>query len=172
MMMKKCYSGAILTAGIILTIMSGCQESSFENNHTIDKGKVVEETMTPSVHVDPAIDLSSKQTTSIIIEFKTKPAKVAVIEAEAKGIPLTIEEAKEQVEESHQTFQKELHELLDKNQVPYTVRHKYNTAFNGVSMELPANEINRLAEFSSVISKISLNRKIKLDPPILPSKQL
>ena len=77
----------------ILTIMSGCQESSFENNHTIDKGKVVEETMTPSVHVDPAIDLSSKQTTSIIIEFKTKPAKVAVIEAEAKGIPLTIEEA-------------------------------------------------------------------------------
>ncbi|MEH7484225.1 protease inhibitor I9 family protein [Neobacillus drentensis] len=170
-MMKKCYSGAILAVAV-LTIMSGCQESSFENNHTIDKGKVVEETMTPSVHVDPAIDLSSKQTTSIIIEFKTKPAKVAVIEAEAKGIPLTIEEAKEQVEESHQTFQKELHELLDKNQVPYTVRHKYTTALNGVSMELPANEIKRLAEFSSVISKISLNRKIKLDPPILPSEHL
>ncbi|MDR7240198.1 protease inhibitor I9 family protein [Neobacillus drentensis] len=169
--MKKC-SGAILTAAIILTNMSGCQESIFEKNHTIGKGKVVEETMTPSVHVDPAIDLSSKQTTSIIIEFKTKPAKVAVIEAEAKGIPLTIEEAKEQVEESHKMFQKELHELLDKNQVPYTVRHKYKNAFNGVSMELPSNEIKRLAEFSSVISNISLNRKIKLDPPILPSEQL
>ncbi|WP_251026619.1 MULTISPECIES: protease inhibitor I9 family protein [unclassified Bacillus (in: firmicutes)] len=169
--MMKCYSGAILAVAV-LTIMSECQASSFENNFTLDKGKVMEETMTPSVHVDPAIDLSSKQTTSIIIEFKTKPAKVAVIEAEAKGIALTIEEAKEQVEESHQTFQKELHELLDNHQVPYTVRHKYTTAFNGVSMELPANEIKRLAEFSSVISKISLNRKIKLDPPILPSEQL
>lgn len=170
MMMKKYYSEAILAAAI-LSILSGCQKSSFENNHTIDKGKVVEETMTTSVHVDPAIDLSSKQTTSIIIEFKTKPAKVAVIEAEAKGIPLTLEEAKEQVEESHQTFQKELHELLDNHQVPYTVRHKYTTALNGVSMELPANEIYRLAESSTVISRISLNRKIKLDPPISPFDQ-
>ncbi len=169
--MTKCYSGAILAAAI-LSILSGCQESSFENNHIIDKGKVVEETMTPSVHVDPAIDLSSDQTTSIIIEFKTKPAKVAVIEAEAKGIPLTIEEAKQNVEESHLTFQKELHELLDKNQIPYAVRHKYTTALNGVSMELPANEIQRLADSSAVISRISLNRKIKLDPPILPFGQL
>ncbi|MEH7304455.1 protease inhibitor I9 family protein [Neobacillus drentensis] len=170
-MMKKFYSGAILAAAI-LSILSGCQESSFENNHTLEKGKVVEETMTPSVHVDPAIDLSSEQTTSIIIEFKTKPAKIAVLEAEAKGIPLTMEEAKKHVEESHLTFQKELHELLDKNQIPYTVRHKFTTALNGVSMELPANEIQRLAESSAVISRISLNRKIKLDPPILPFGQL
>jgi len=127
--------------------------------------------MNPSVYIDPDIDLSSEKNISVIIEFKTKPAKVAVIEAEAKGIPLTLEEAQGQVEESHLIFQKELHELLDKNHIPYTLRHKYTTALNGVSMELPANEIRSLAEASSVISKISLNRKVKLEPPIFPIEQ-
>ncbi|WP_045517264.1 protease inhibitor I9 family protein [Neobacillus niacini] len=164
--MKKYYIGVIL-ASAFLSILSGCQES----NHNVNEEKVVKETMNPSVHIDPAIDLSSDQIISIIIEFKTKPAKIAVLEAEAKGIPLTIEEAKEKVEESHVTFQKELQTLLDKNQVPYTVRNTYKTAFNGVSMELPANEIIRLAESSSIISKIYPNKKIQLDPPISPSDQ-
>lgn len=164
MIMKKCYRGVVL-ATAMLSIMSGC---SYENNYPNDQEKEVKETMNRSFYIDPAIDLSSEQTISVIIEFKTKPAKVAIIEAEAKGIPLTLEEAEKHVEESHLMFQKELYELLDKNQIPYTVRHKYTTALNGVSVELPANEINRLAESSSVISRIYLNRKIKLDPPILP----
>ena len=166
--MKKYYSKAIL-AVVILAIMCGCSK----NNHPEVKREEVKETMNPTVYIDPAIDLSREQTISVIIEFKTKPAKVAVIEAEAKGIPFTLEKAKKQVEESHLMFQKELHEILDNNQIPYTVRHKYTTALNGVSMELPANEIKRLAESSSVISKISLNQKIKLNPPpILPFEQL
>ena len=166
--MMKYYSRAIF-AVVILAIICGCSK----NNHPKVMREEVKETMIPSVYIDPAVDLSSDQTISVIIEFKTKPAKVAVIEAEAKGIPFTLEEAQKQVEESHLMFQKEMHEILDKNQIPYTVRHKYTTALNGVSMELPAKEIKRLAESSSVISKISLNRKIKLDPPpILPFEQL
>jgi hypothetical protein len=171
MILKKCYRGAIWAAAILF-IISGCQEKSHENEHNVNEEKVVKETMTPYVKVDPAIDLSSEQTISIIIEFRTKPAKVAVLEAEAKGIPLTLEEAMENVEESHKTFQEELRTLFDKNQVPYTVRHTYKTALNGVSMELPAKEIKRLVESSSVISKISPNKQIKLDPPITPSDQM
>jgi hypothetical protein len=164
--MKKYYRVAILAIAFLF-ILSGCQKS----NQNVDEEKEVKETMNPSVQIDPAIDLSSEQMTSIIIEFKTKPAKIAVLEAEAKGIPLKIEEAKEKVEESHVTFQNELQTLLDKNQVPYTVRNTYKTAFNGVSMELPANEIKRLAESASIISKIYPNKKIQLDPPISPSDQ-
>lgn len=164
--MKKYYRVAILAIAFLF-ILSGCQE----RNQNVDEEKEVKETMNPSVQIDPAIDLSSEQMTSIIIEFKTKPAKIAMLEAEAKGIPLTIEEAKKKVEESHATFQKELESLLDKNQVPYKVRNTYKTALNGVSMEIPANEIIRLAEASSVISKIHPNKKIQLDPPISPSDQ-
>ncbi|WHZ03822.1 protease inhibitor I9 family protein [Neobacillus sp. YX16] len=164
--MRKYYRVAILAIAFLF-ILSGCQE----RNQNVDEEKEVKETMNPSVQIDPEIDLSSEQMTSIIIEFKTKPAKIAVLEAEAKGIPLTIEEAKEKVEESHATFQKELESLLDKNQVPYKVRNTYKTALNGVSMEIPANEIIRLAEASSVISKIHPNKKIQLNPPISPSDQ-
>ncbi|WP_144554432.1 protease inhibitor I9 family protein [Bacillus sp. X1(2014)] len=166
--MKKYLSRAIL-AVVILAIICGCSK----NNHPKVKREEVKETMNPSVYVDPAVDLSSDQIISVIVEFKPKPAKVAVIEAEAKGIPFTLAEAEKQVEESHLMFQKELHEIFDKNQIPYTVRNKYTTALNGVSMELPANEIKRLAESSSVISKVSVNRKVKLNPPpILPFEQL
>lgn len=167
--MKLCFRLSILAVAIPFT-MSGCQEYRLGNNHKVDEEKVVE-TMNPSAHLDPAIDLTSDQIISIIIVFKTKPAKIAVIEAEAKGIPLTIEEAREKVEESHRVFQEELRTIFDQNQVIYKVQNTYKTALNGVSMELPANEIKRLAESSSVISKIHLNKKIQLDPPISPRYQ-
>lgn len=165
--MKKCYNRAILVA-VMLSVMIGCQKNKLIYKHN-DEEKVVKETMNPSVYVDPALDLQSNKTISIIIEFKTKPAKIAVLEAEAKGIPLTIEEAQQNVEESHAKFHNELHTLLDNKQGPYTIKHTYKTVFNGVSMELPANEIKRLVESSSVVSKIYLNKKIQLDPPIPPS---
>ncbi|WP_163100356.1 protease inhibitor I9 family protein [Peribacillus alkalitolerans] len=124
--------------------------------------------MSPFVFLDPAIDLSSQNIVSIIIEFKTKPAKVAVLEAKAKGISLSLEEAKERVEESHAAFQKELQVLLAQNNVPFFVKHKYKQSLNGVSMDLPAIEIKRLVTYSNVISKIHLNKKFYLDPPITP----
>lgn len=130
----------------------------------------MEETMNFYAKIDPSIDLSSNKTISVIIEFTTKPAIVAVLEAKAKGIGLTLEVAKQQVEESHQIFQKEIHTILDENQVSYHIKHRYKTAFNGVSMELPANEIKRLMR-SSVIHRIYPNKEIQLSPPIQPYNQ-
>ncbi|MCP3740267.1 protease inhibitor I9 family protein [Rossellomorea sp. BNER] len=166
--MKKCYYRTLLFA-FIMTI-SGCQANKGEDTYP-KEGKVVEETMNSSGIIDPSIDLSSNQKISVIIKFTIKPAKVAVLEAKAKGIDLTLEEAKQQVEESYQTFQKEIHTFLDENQVSYHIKHRYKTTFNGVSMELPANEIKRLME-SSVIQKIYPNEDIQLDPPIQPSDQM
>lgn len=159
--MKKCYWNVIL-AVTILSISSGCQKDQ------LDLETRLIETMNPSVYVDPSIDLTSPQITSIIVEFKTKPARIAVLEAEAKGIPFTLEEAKKKVEESHALFREELQMVFAVNGIPYSITHTYKAALNGVSMELPANEINRMAESSSIISKIYLNRKIQLDPPISP----
>jgi len=149
--------------------IGGCQENEGEDAHQKEI-KEVEKTMHSSAKVDPSIDLSSNQIVSIIIEFKTKPAKIAVLEAKEKGITLTLEEAKRQVEQSHQTFRKLL-KALDENKVPYNIKHTYITAFNGVSMELPAHEIKRLLGYS-VISKIYPNKQIQLDPPINPADQM
>ncbi|MGR3765733.1 protease inhibitor I9 family protein [Rossellomorea sp. NS-SX7] len=124
--------------------------------------------MRAPVEIDPRINLSSTQTISIIIQFIIKPAKVAVLEAKGKGIHLTLEEAKRHVEVSHMQFQEEIRLALEHNHIPYRIIHRYKTAFNGVSMEMPSNEILRLAH-SSVIQKIYLNEEIQIDPPIHPA---
>jgi predicted RNA-binding protein Jag len=160
MFMKKCYGRLLLITSLM--ILPGCQ--AYEGENTYQKELVVEKTMNSSVKIDPTIDLSNNEPVSIIIEFKTKPAKLAVLEAEGQGLPMTLQAAKKHVEESHQEFQKELQKFLDENDVEYRITHKYKTAFNGVSMELPGNEIKRLMG-SSVISKIYPNQEIQLNPP-------
>lgn len=164
MFRKKCYIIVLL----VIIFIGGCQTNKGEND-TQKNDKVVEKKMNSSVKVDSSIDLSSNQFVSIIIEFKMKPAKIAVLEAKAKGITLTLEEAERQVELSHQSFRKLL-SLLDENNVPYRIKHTYKAALNGISMEMPANEINRLLG-SSVISKFYPDKQIQLDPPINPSDQ-
>ncbi|PEJ56565.1 hypothetical protein CN601_01260 [Bacillus sp. AFS017336] len=126
--------------------------------------------MNPSFYVDPSIDFSTNEMTSIIIEFKTKPAAVAVKVAEAAGEQLTLEEATKQVEESHAKFQEELKTLLEDQQVPYKIRHVYKTALNGVSMEIPGKDIKRLSQ-STVIARIYPNKKVHIMPPVTPFNQ-
>jgi len=168
--MKKYYRECILFV-TILSSFCNWNEHAFFKYDLINEEKVVKDTMSSSFYVDPSIDLSSDQVVSIIIEFKTKPAKIAVLEAEATGKQLTLEEATKQVEESHKMFQKELKTLLADHQIPYSIRHTYTAALNGVSMDLPAIEIKRLLQ-STVIEKIYPNRKIQLMPPIAPFNQL
>ncbi|MGF3105232.1 protease inhibitor I9 family protein [Rossellomorea sp. DUT-2] len=166
--MEKCYKRLIMVFSLLYLV--GCQADNGENAYQMDQNGV-EETMNLPIKVDPAIDLSNGEVISIIIEFKVKPAKIAVLEAEALGAEMTLEAAKEHVEQSHQAFEKELKDFLDDNDVKYLIKHRYKTTFNGVSMELPANEIKRLMG-SSVISKIYPNQEIQLDPPIQPSDQM
>lgn len=168
MFMKKYYKGFFLL--IYLMFLGGCADNKEGIADQTDEKVVDVTTMNSTVKVDPSINLSSTQSISIIIEFKTKPAKIAMLEAKAKGLSMTLDEAKRHVEESHQAFQEELHTFLDKNRVKYRINYRYKTTFNGVAMEMPANEIKRLMG-SSVISRIYPNHEIQLDPPIQPSNQ-
>ncbi|MFD4705972.1 protease inhibitor I9 family protein [Gottfriedia sp. NPDC058432] len=167
--MKNFYRGSILLI-LMLFIMSGCNGNTLNTIKNSDETKVANVTMNPSFYVDPSIDFSTNQMTSIIIEFKTKPAVVAVKEAEAAGKQLTLEEATKQVEESHAKFQEEIKTLLEDQNVPYTIRHVYKTALNGVSMELPGKDIKRLSQ-STVIARIYPNKKVHIMPPVTPFNQ-
>jgi len=123
-----------------------------------------EEAMTSAIHIDPEVDMISEKMVEIIIHFKTQPAKVAVAIAEMSGVPLTLEQAKQDVEESHSRFKKDVERYLGQNQIPYSIKHTYKMAFNGVSMKLPGKEIKRLLQ-SNEIAAIYANREIKLIPP-------
>ncbi|MGE8203285.1 protease inhibitor I9 family protein [Heyndrickxia sp. NPDC080065] len=126
-----------------------------------------EEVMKSALYIDPKIDMNSEKTISIIIHFKTQPAKAAVALAEAKGVPLTLEKAKIDVEESHARFQEDLKRLLDQKHIPYAITYTYTTAFNGVSMKLPGTAIKTLLQ-SKEIDAIYANKEYHLEPPLKP----
>jgi hypothetical protein len=127
-----------------------------------------EEVMTQNIYIDPKIDMNSPAEVTIIIHFKTKPAKTAVALAEASGIPLTLEQAEQDVKDSHERFRKDAEKYLGEKQIPYRIVHAYTAALNGVAMKLPANEIQTLLQ-SAEIEAIYANREIKLVPPVQPS---
>ncbi|MFJ7932924.1 protease inhibitor I9 family protein [Sporosarcina sp. NPDC096371] len=125
--------------------------------------------MSTPIYVDPLIDLTSQKTVSIIIQFKTKLARLAVLDAQANGQTLSLEQAQKAVDDAHIRFYNEMETLLDA--VPYTITRSFKIAYNGVAMELPANEINRLLK-STEISSIHADKEIRLNPPTMPFGQM
>lgn len=124
-----------------------------------------EQRMQSNIYVDPAIDLYGDEDVEILIEFKIRPAKVALAIEEPD---LTIEQAVAQVEASHQTFQQELKSLDDK-QIEYFIIHIYKDAFNGISMKIQGISVKHLLE-STVIKAIYKNKKVGL--PKKPSNTM
>ena len=120
--------------------------------------------MIPNIYIDPAINMNSENDVTIIIYFKTQPAKVAVAAAKASGIPLTLEQAEQDVKNSHLRFQHDLDILLGRNHIPYKVTFTYTTAVNGVAVRLPANKIPVLLQ-SQEIAAIYANKEYKIEPP-------
>src|SRR5690625_4054134 len=96
--------------------------------------------MQTEIYIDPKIDLYSDEYIEILIEFKIKPAKVAMSISHSD---MTMEQAKEQVEISHQLFKNEL-KMLDEKLIKYSVIYTYKDSFNGVAMRLKANTIKHL----------------------------
>lgn len=113
--------------------------------------------MHTEIYIDPKIDMSSDKYISILIEFKVKPAKVAVATSVSN---ITMEHAKQMVEVSHHLFQTEL-DSLNEQQIKYTVDQTYTDAFNGVSVRLKGNTIKYFLQ-STVIKAIYKNQDMHI----------
>lgn len=116
--------------------------------------------MNSSIYIDPNIDLQSEEYIEVIMQFKTKPAKVAVAEGNSN---LTLEQAKQQIDTSHALFRQELEIYLELKQIQYFITYVYKDALNGVCMELQACQIKALLQ-SKVIGAIYANPTIPIKP--------
>lgn len=115
-----------------------------------------------SIYIDPKIDLQSEEYVGVIIQFKTRPAQVAVANS---NTPLTIEEAKQHVDASHALFREELKNILEQKHIQYFITHTYKDVLNGVSMKLKGTKIKQLLQ-SKEVEAIYANQKVDL--PIKP----
>lgn len=118
---------------------------------------------TTVIYIDPDVDLHTEEFVQIIIEFSTSPAHVAIL----SNSFLSLEQATEQVEQSHRHFQKELEIFLGEKHYPYRIMQQYKNSLNGVALQLQGIAIQRLLS-SQVIRAIFPNREMRIpENPIM-----
>ncbi|PAE38701.1 S8 family serine peptidase [Bacillus sp. 7884-1] len=115
-------------------------------------------------------ELKSDNEISVIVEFKTKPEKVAVLDAALKGKKLTAEHAKNKINHEHATFEEDVKRILPSTlekseKKAYQITRSFKTAYNGVSMKLPANEVETLLQ-SDAVKAVYKSVTFTIDPPI------
>ncbi|MCP3741886.1 S8 family serine peptidase [Rossellomorea sp. BNER] len=113
-------------------------------------------------------ELEEDKKVSVIVQFKSKPSKVAVLEAAAKGKKLNKEKANTQVEKEHKTFKEDIKKILPKKNakgksISNDITQTYKTAYNGVAMNLPANQVELLMK-SEVVQAVYKNQTFTVDP--------
>ncbi|PEC50945.1 hypothetical protein COJ46_01710 [Bacillus sp. AFS077874] len=117
------------------------------------------------LHLSDDIDLDSSKTVSVIVEFKNKPKKVAELEAAVNGQDLSSTEAQSNVDDDHETFKTDLaNTFKTKSDGTYKVKREFKTAFNGVSLQVPANKLQALIQ-SGAVKAIYSNQTVQLDEP-------
>ncbi len=136
------------------------QREAITTAQTLDKS---------GIQLSPDVDLDSTDEISVIVEFKQKPSKVAVLEATLNGEVLTEAEGKVKVKASHDNFKKDLATVFSskgtKKGPSYQVNRSYTNAFNGVAMKLPANEVKNLLQ-SNTVKAIYSDVTVQVEPAV------
>ncbi|XRG80640.1 S8 family serine peptidase [Rossellomorea sp. GAMAL-10_SWC] len=121
------------------------------------------------LQLSPEIDPKSDAPVSVIVEFKDKPEKTAILVAQAEGKSLSSAEAKQKVDVAHETFQNDLKTIfkqeLKEKKNPYTVKQTFKHAFNGVAMTLPANKAKDLLQ-SEAVKTVWSDMQVQVEPTV------
>ncbi|WP_045521339.1 S8 family serine peptidase [Neobacillus niacini] len=116
------------------------------------------------LQLSPDVNLNSDEKISVIVQFKTLPSKTAVMSAQAEGKSLSLSQANQQVEEAHTSFQNDLTKIF-KDKKHYVLKQMYKHAFNGVSMQIPANKVEALMK-SKAVQTVWESKVLSVDPPV------
>ncbi|WP_045515054.1 S8 family serine peptidase [Neobacillus niacini] len=119
-------------------------------------------------------DLEKDNEISVIVQFKSKPGKVAVLDAEIKGKKLLKQQADEQLEKEHAQFKKDIQTILPSTNLRskktgHKITSTYKTVYNGVAMKLPANQVEQLLQ-SEVVKAVYKDVEFKVDPIAMGEK--
>ncbi len=131
----------------------------------------LETTEQTGLHLDPSVDLNGDESLKVIVQFKELPVETAV---EASGRTLTPSNAKKKVEAAHAQFKKDVAALQKKSKSKsntLVMQHEYKHAFNGVSMEVPADQVEALME-SQAVKAIWSDKEIQVISPIEEEKNV
>ncbi|MGN7410763.1 S8 family serine peptidase [Sporosarcina sp. SAFN-010] len=133
--------------------------------------------------VHPAINQKSEAPVELIIEFKQDPAKVAVAKSQLqeKRSAISLRDAKNKVEVSHNEFKKAINSLemqpynkLGSHSVEGTsveITLEYRDAFNGVAVTMPGTAIKEVLK-TGLVKRVWKNEEVKVDLPKIKSETI
>ncbi|MGE6258377.1 S8 family serine peptidase [Heyndrickxia sporothermodurans] len=172
----KCFVTVSLIIGLIVTPIIAADASSKseqilaslskEQRDALQKLQVTENT---GLQGFSEKELKSDKELSVIVEFKSKPVKVATLEAILKKQNLTEKKAKKKIEKEHIAFTNDLKTIIPSSKMknskaPYHIMHSFHTIYNGVSIKLPANKVELLLH-SDVVKAVYKSRSYSIEPP-------
>ncbi|WP_223820952.1 S8 family serine peptidase [Bacillus sp. S3] len=119
-------------------------------------------------------ELNSDKEIEVIVQFRSKPGKIAVLDAEVKGKKLSPKQASERVTKDHEKFKEDIKKMLPASNLKnkkgnHQITAEYETVYNGVAMKLPANQVESLLK-SDVVKAVYKNETFKVDPIPLGDK--
>ncbi|TYS76730.1 S8 family serine peptidase [Rossellomorea aquimaris] len=144
----------------VLSKLTPEQRQAIKQLQTNDQG---------GLQLSPEVDQKSNDSISVIVQFKDKPEKTAVLEAELEGKNLSRTKAKEKVDAAHETFQKDLQKIfkneLKQKKSSFKIKQSYKNAFNGVAMTIPANKAKELLD-SKEVKAVWSDLEVHVEPPV------
>lgn len=120
------------------------------------------------LHLSSDVDVTSNELVSVIVQFKSDTPSVAVVKAKNEGKKLTKKQAEEEVNEEHVIFEKELKkfgEAKKSSNQAYEIKQSFSKAFNGVVIDIAANEVEGLLQ-SDVVKAIWSDEIVTVEPGI------
>ncbi|XRG79072.1 S8 family serine peptidase [Rossellomorea sp. GAMAL-10_SWC] len=148
---------AVSNAETILAKLTPEQREALQKISTTDQS---------GLFLDSNVNLNSPESVSVIVSFKQKPEKIAVLESALKGQALSDSEAASNADADHTKFKSDISSLFKtKSDGSYKIKREYKHAFNGVALEVPANKLNDLMK-STAVQAIYSDVTVKSELPV------
>ncbi|WP_057913087.1 S8 family serine peptidase [Peribacillus muralis] len=115
-------------------------------------------------------ELENDKEISVIVEFRSKPEKVAILNEALMGKKISENQAKTQVDQEHEQFKRDIKQIFPATsakkakQDTYKITRNFKTTYNGVSMNIPANEVEKLLK-SKAVKAVHKSEQFTIDPP-------
>ncbi|UPM52527.1 S8 family serine peptidase [Gottfriedia acidiceleris] len=101
---------------------------------------------------------------NVIVQFKQDPTEVDFKKKKANGIKASLDDSMNLVNESHKKFKDQLNGNSKLNN-SFEINKEYKHAFNGVSMTLPANQVQELINMDTV-QAVYENKEVSIEPNV------
>ncbi|MEH7455384.1 protease inhibitor I9 family protein [Gottfriedia acidiceleris] len=140
-------------------------DSYLKNLSDADRDKIhsMQEMNLDGLNISPDVNLKVDTPLNVIVQFKQDPTEIDYKKKKSSGQNVSKYESEKIVDESYNKFKEQLkgHSKLKS----VDINREYKNVFNGVSMTLPANQVQELLSLDTV-QTVWENKEFSIEPTV------